>query len=179
MAMDPAYPGPTSPMIGAQLRTAAEAVHGAVFTRLEQAGFGDLRPAHFALMKFPGPHGVRPTELAAHVGLRKQALNPLLRELETLGYLHRTADGDDGRGRVLHLTERGFALARIMRETLDDVETGMRERLGTVGFDAFVHAVGQVGEAAQDAARQQPHSAAGPARAARRRRPVPHRPGSA
>lgn len=62
------YPGPTRPMLGARLRTAAEAVHAAGYARLVAAGFDELRPAHFALVKFPGPHGVRPTELAAHVG---------------------------------------------------------------------------------------------------------------
>lgn len=69
MVIDPAHPGPTQPMLGARLRAAGEAVHAALYARLAEAGYGDIRPAHFALLKFPGPHGARPTELAARVGL--------------------------------------------------------------------------------------------------------------
>lgn len=45
------------------------------------------------LFRFPGPQGMRPTELAGHVGLSKQALNHLLNELESLGYLTRQEFG--------------------------------------------------------------------------------------
>jgi len=55
--------------------------------------------------------------------LRKQALNPLLNELEQLGYLQRTSDDEDRRGRIVWLTPRGMSLMRIMRETLEEVES--------------------------------------------------------
>ncbi|MFC5994415.1 MarR family winged helix-turn-helix transcriptional regulator [Pseudonocardia hispaniensis] len=132
------YPGPARPMIGARLRAATEAVHAAGHARLIAAGFDELRPAHFALLKFPGPHGVRPTELAGRVGLRKQALNPLLNDLEAWGYLRRSDDDRDGRGRVLWLTERGFALVRVLRETLEEIESGVRDRFGDVATERFM-----------------------------------------
>ena len=140
------YPGPVQPMLGARLRVAAEAVHDAVHRRLAAAGFDELRPAHFALLKFPGPHGARPTELAARVGLRKQALNPLLNDLEAWGYLVRT-DGD-GRGRVVQLTERGFALVRVLRETLDQIEAGLRGRMGDCAVEGFLAVLDEVSEVA-------------------------------
>lgn len=138
------YPGPVAPMLGARLRVAAEAVHAAGYRRLAADGYDELRPAHFALLKFPGPHGVRPTELAAHVGLRKQALNPLLNDLESWGYLVRTGDEGDGRGRVVQLTERGFALVRTLRETLDDVEAALRARVGDAAFEGFLAVLDEV-----------------------------------
>src|SRR5882757_2586589 len=149
---DPTYPGPTSPMIGAQLRAAAEAVHQAVYDRLAQAGHHHLRPSHLALLKFPGPHGARPTELAARVGLRKQALNPLLNDLEELGYLQRTSDDEDRRGRILWLTPRGMSLMRIMRETLEEVESQLSDRLGAAGLRDLHLTLGLVGEIAREVA---------------------------
>jgi DNA-binding MarR family transcriptional regulator len=143
-----AHPGPTRPMLGARLRVAAEAVHAAGHRRLVEAGFDELRPAHFTLLKFPGPHGVRPTELAAHVGLRKQALNPLLNDLETWGYLVRGGDTDDRRGRVVRLTERGFALVRTMREALEDMEAALRERVGERALEEFLAVLDAVPEIA-------------------------------
>lgn len=138
-------------MIGARLRTAAEAVHAASHARLIAAGFDELRPAHFALLKFPGPHGARPTELAGRVGLRKQALNPLLNDLEAWGYLHRAGDDRDGRGRILRLTERGFALVRVLRETLDEIESGLRDRVGDVAVDHFLAVLDEIPAIAADA----------------------------
>lgn len=131
-------------MIGARLRTAAEAVHAAAHARLTAAGFHELRPAHFALLKFPGPHGTRPTVLAARAGLRKQALNPLLNDLEAWGYVRRGNDGQDRRGRVVRLTERGFALVRVLRETLEEIESGLRDRFGDVAVDGFLTVLDEI-----------------------------------
>jgi DNA-binding MarR family transcriptional regulator len=152
-AADAGYPGPVRPMLGARLRTAAEAVHAAGHARLAAAGFDELRPAHFALLKYPGPHGARPGELAARVGLRKQALNPLLNDLESWGYLVRTGDDRDRRGRVVRLTGRGFALVRVLRETLEAIESGLRERAGDAAVDEFLAVLDEVGQVADAVAR--------------------------
>lgn len=146
MAIDFAYPGPTVPMLGARLRTAAEAVHATLYRQLVDLGFDDIRPGHFALLKFPGPHEARPTELAARVGLSKQALNPLLNELETLGYLRRLQDDGDRRGRVVHLTPRGMALVRALRETLEAIEARLCERVGQEAYKQFLHVLDLVDE---------------------------------
>jgi len=166
------YPGPVRPMLGARLRVAAEAVHAAGHQRLAAAGFDELRPAHFALLMFPGPHGARPTELAARVGLRKQALNPLLNDLEAWGYLVRTGDDGDRRGRVVRLTERGFAMVRVLRETLDEVEAGLRARVGNAALDGFLAVLDLVPEVAGAAGQRTQTAASGdpaPGSAASRR----------
>lgn len=148
LAAKTGYPGPVRPMLGARLRTAAEAVHAAGHARLIAAGFDELRPAHFTLLKFPGPHGVRPSELAARVGLRKQALNPLLNDLESWGYLVRTGNDQDRRGRIVYLTERGFALVRVLRETLEEIESGLRARVGDSALNGFLAVLDEVGQVA-------------------------------
>ncbi len=130
----PSYPGLTAPMIGARLRLAAERSHALLYARLRDAGYSDLRPAHFALFQFPGPHGVRPVELAARLGMTKQALTPLLNDLERFGYLERRRAPDDGRGRVLWLTERGLAFVGAIKEIMTGIEAEWSERLGADRF---------------------------------------------
>lgn len=130
----PPYPGLTAPMIGARLRLASERAHALLFARLRAAGYDDLRPAHFALFQFPGPHGVRPVELATWLGTTKQALTPLLNDLERLGYLERRADPGDGRGRVLWLTARGLAFAGAIKEILTGIEAEWSQLLGADRF---------------------------------------------
>lgn len=126
----PPYPGPAEPMLLARLRLASERGHAVLFARLRELGYGDIRPAHLALFQFPGPHGARPIELAARLGTTKQALNPLLNDLERFGYMQRRPDTGDKRGRVLWLTERGLAFAGAIKAILMEIEEEWRERFG-------------------------------------------------
>ena len=124
------YPGLTEPGIGALLRLASEATHRVLLERLHAAGFDDVRASHLELFRFPGPQGARPTELADHVGLSKQALNHLLNELESLGYLTRQAAGADGRHRVVRLTSRGLAFAAAAKSAVLAIEDELAMILG-------------------------------------------------
>src|SRR3954453_19135976 len=82
------------PMIGALLRTPWEAGQRQMLERLHEHGFADLDFAHLNVFQSPGPQGARPSELAARLGMTKQALNYLLGELERLDYLRRQPDPD-------------------------------------------------------------------------------------
>src|ERR1700746_4019950 len=82
------------PLIGALLRIPWEAVQQHMLERLHERGFDDFDRAYFAVFQYPGPEGARPTDVAAQVGISKQALNYLLRELERLGYLKREPHPD-------------------------------------------------------------------------------------
>jgi DNA-binding MarR family transcriptional regulator len=124
------YPGLTEPRIGALLRLASEATHRILLQRLHAAGFDDVRASHFELFKFPGPEGMHPTELADHVGLSKQALNHLLNELESLGYLTRQTTGTDGRHRVVRLTDRGLVFAAAVKAAVLAIEDELTIILG-------------------------------------------------
>ena len=122
------------PLIGAQLRLAWEAVQRRMLDGLRAAGFGDLDAPHLRLLQYPGPQGLRPSELAARVGMSKQAVNYTLGELEARGYLSRRPDPGDARSRRIELTERGEAAGRTMREAVAEVEREWAERLGADRF---------------------------------------------
>ena len=128
------YPGLTEPRIGALLRLASQATHRVLLQRLHAAGFDDVRASHFELFRFPGPEGMHPTELADHVGLSKQALNHLLNELESLGYLTRETTSEttstDGRQRVVRLTDRGLAFAAATKSAVLAIEDELTMILG-------------------------------------------------
>src|SRR5512133_1469644 len=95
------------PLIGALLRIPLEAVQRQMLERLHEHGFTDFDAAFLNVFQYPGPQGARPTELAARLGVSKQALNYLLGELERLGYLERRPDPDDQRSKRIALTPRG------------------------------------------------------------------------
>lgn len=51
-------------------------------------------------------------------------------ELEQLGYLERRDDPEDKRSRRIELTERGYAVRRIMRESVARIEGDLQRELG-------------------------------------------------
>jgi DNA-binding MarR family transcriptional regulator len=122
------------PMIGALLRVPWEAVQRHMLQRLHERGFDDLDAAHLSVFQYPGPQGVRPTELAARLRISKQALNYLLGELERLGYLERWPDPDDLRSKRVALTRRGTSVVRVIREAVSEMETAWADRLGPDRF---------------------------------------------
>jgi DNA-binding MarR family transcriptional regulator len=124
-------------MIGALLRAPWEAVQRRMLERLHEAGFADLDSAHMNVFQYPGPQGTRPSELAARLGMTKQALNYLLGELERLGYIGREPDPDDLRSKRVVLTDRGTAAIRVIREAVAEVETTWSQQIGPERFAEF------------------------------------------
>lgn len=122
------------PLIGALLRVPWEAVQQHMLRRLHERGFDDFDPAYLAVFRYPGPQGARPTDVAAQLGVSKQALNYLLRELERLGYLEREPHPDDLRSKRIVLTERGGAAVSVIREAVAEVEAAWTEQLGARRF---------------------------------------------
>ena len=122
------------PLIGALVRRPAEAVHLRILREASDAGFTDLVPAHLAVLRYPGPNGRRPSELAAECGATKQAMNYLLGQLERLGYIDRRDDPDDQRSKRVHFTTRGEALQRSIRRTVTEIEAELEAELGTTSY---------------------------------------------
>jgi DNA-binding MarR family transcriptional regulator len=121
-------------MVGALLRMPVDAVWGRILSELHEAGFTDLVPAHMSVLRWPGPQGRRPSDLAKQAGMTKQAVNYLLRQLEELGYLERHDDPDDQRSKRIELTKRGRAATENVRRTVRKIEREWERELGADGF---------------------------------------------
>ncbi|MEV7690437.1 MarR family winged helix-turn-helix transcriptional regulator [Streptomyces bungoensis] len=101
-------------------------IHEGVVAR----GFADLRPAHgFAFARL-APGGASVTELAAHLGVTKQAASQLVDEVVRKGYAERRPHPGDARARLVVLTERGRACTRAAEEAAAEVVEGWAELLG-------------------------------------------------
>ena len=121
-------------LIGALLRVPAQAIQRRIITELNAAGFEELRVPHMAVLQFPGPDGVRPLALAERAGVSKQAMNQLLRSLESLGYIARSDAPDQGRTRIVRFTRRGHAAYSKIYDILRDVESEWASELGPKRF---------------------------------------------
>lgn len=123
------------PLIGALLRMPVDAVHGRMLAGLRADGFTDLSAAHLPLLRYPGPENRRPSELASDARMTRQAMNYLLGELERLGYITRREDPEDRRSKRVHLTERGQAVVRSIRGTVQRIEAEWKDELGVERFN--------------------------------------------
>jgi len=107
-----------------------DAIRQRMLDDIHGAGFTDLVPAHAAVLRYPGPQGRRPSDVAAESGMSRQAMNYLLGELEQLGYLVRRDDPTDKRSRRIELTERGVAVRQVMRDSVLGIEAELERELG-------------------------------------------------
>ncbi len=123
------------PLIGALLRIPLDAVRRRMLERLHEHGFDDLDPAHLTVLQYPGPQGMRPSDLAVQLRISKQALNYLLGQLESGGYLERRPDPDDLRSKRIVLTKRGTKVAHVIREAVAEMEATWSKQLGRERFD--------------------------------------------
>lgn len=118
------------PLLGALMRMPVDEMRARMLAALHAQGFDDLIPAHMIVLRYPGPDGLRPVEIAARSGMSKQALNYLLGQLEDAGYLERVDDPDDRRSKRVRVTDRGYAAIEVMRAAVAEVEKEFRLAFG-------------------------------------------------
>jgi DNA-binding MarR family transcriptional regulator len=104
------------------MRMPVDEIRRRMLAALHEQGFDDLIPAHLIVLRWPGPDGLRPVEVAEQTGMSKQALNYLLGQLEETGYLERVDDPDDRRSKRIRVTKRGWAAGKVMRAAVGEVE---------------------------------------------------------
>ena len=121
-------------LIGALLRVPAQAIHRRLIQDLNASGFDDLHLPHIAVFQFPGPDGFRPGVLAERAGISKQAMNQLLRSLESLGYIVRSDSPSEGRSRIVRFTRRGHAAYARIYDILQTIEQEWKAELGPRAF---------------------------------------------
>jgi DNA-binding MarR family transcriptional regulator len=98
--------------------------------RVRAAGFTDIRPGHGCVFGTIEPQGSRLTDLAQRARMTKQSVGEATSDLEHRGYVERVPDPNDGRVKIIRLTERGREAQAIGRRLIDDVEREWAERYG-------------------------------------------------
>jgi DNA-binding MarR family transcriptional regulator len=122
------------PYVGALFRVVWLWVREQLYVGVVAAGFDDLNAAHVGLWRYPGPEGLRPSQLADRVGITKQSVNDLLGHLEGHGYLVRVPDSADGRARVIQLTAKGRRLEATIYASAGAAQLRIAEILGPRRF---------------------------------------------
>lgn len=113
-------------LLGTTLRIGIDRLH----ERLAEAGFKDLRPAHgFAFARL-SHDGATASQLGEHLGITKQAAGQMVDYLEQRGYVARVVHPEDGRAKLVVLTDRGRTCIALATKTMDDVARDWSRRTG-------------------------------------------------
>ena len=89
-----------------------------------------VRPAHTSLFPHLDFEGIRLTDLAARVGVSKQAIGPLIDDLAALGMVERIDDPADGRAKRIRFSRLGYAALMQGLGVLRDIESGLAIAVG-------------------------------------------------
>ncbi len=138
------------PLFGALLRMPLEVILRRMLDALAAKGFDDIVPAHFAVLRYPGPDGDRPSDLAARANMSKQAMNYLLGQLETLAYIERRDDAEDRRSKRVYTTARGEAAREVIRAEIAAVEREWARALGREDLEQLRTLLQRLGAAISD-----------------------------
>ncbi|XVV17304.1 MarR family winged helix-turn-helix transcriptional regulator [Actinoplanes sp. CA-131856] len=108
-----------------------------LFRRSADAGFGDLRPRHGAVLAHLDEDGLRQNDFVRLAGRNKQTIATIVDELEALGYLTRVTDPSDRRAKLIMPTERGRKLMELSDRVVADLEAEYAARVGREAYEQF------------------------------------------
>ena len=95
------------------------------------AGRAKLRQAHTRLFPYlTNRDGIRITDLARRLGVSKQAIQPLVAELDNAGVVVVRVDPADGRALRVHLTDAGASAFASGNAILKAIEAELESALG-------------------------------------------------
>jgi DNA-binding MarR family transcriptional regulator len=117
-----------------------------VHMRSRSAATGtQLRPSHMRLLSLTPPAGMRVTDLAARVGMSKQALGEFVATLQRAGLVEVAVDERDRRVRLVRPTPAGRRLQRIVESAIADTEQQWRDEVGEQRWATFREVLAQIG----------------------------------
>ena len=90
--------------------------------RLTDRGWSNVRENYgFVLLAARGP-GIQASEIAALMGVSKQAASKLVEAMERAGYLHRAPHAEDQRAKLVTLTTLGDELLEAVEDIYAELE---------------------------------------------------------
>ncbi len=102
----------------------------ALRSRLAARGWPEMTPAQSLVFASIDLDGTRPSELARRIGVSRQAVHQTIAELVELDLLTLTADPVDGRAKLVVVTDAGRRNISAARESLTEIESELRARIG-------------------------------------------------
>lgn len=123
--------------VGRLLLQAHRAFSAHAVAKLHARGYPGLTLAHIGSLPHLEMEGTRITTLAERVGITKQGMGSLIRDLERQGFVARVMDPSDRRATLVHLTDAGLRFMRDAIAVTRELEADYAALLGPAHLDAL------------------------------------------
>jgi DNA-binding MarR family transcriptional regulator len=97
---------------------------------LTEGGHEEARPLHGFALQAIGPHGSTTSEVGRRLGVSKQAAAKTVASLESVGYVRREPDPQDGRAVRVLRTARGEEMLTLSAQFFEDFRARLTDALG-------------------------------------------------
>jgi DNA-binding MarR family transcriptional regulator len=104
-----------------------------------------LRPSQLRLLSLTPADGLRVTDLAARVGMTKQALGEFVATLQDAGLVEVTVDQRDRRVRLIRPTPAGQELQRVIESAIAEIERRWAAEVGPERWATFRAVLAEIG----------------------------------
>ena len=104
-----------------------------------------LRPSQLRLLSLTPAGGMRVTDLAARVGMTKQALGEFVATLQDAGLVEVTVDQRDRRVRLVRPTPAGQELQRVIESAIAGIERRWAAEVGPERWATFREVLAEIG----------------------------------
>ncbi|MGW0854219.1 MarR family winged helix-turn-helix transcriptional regulator [Streptomyces sp. NPDC002690] len=98
-------------------------------SRLDAAGYAELRPVHGLVFQVLHGPGLTSSELAERLGVTKQAAGQIIDDLEKRGYLERRPHPAGGRRKLVVLTGKAMEHLAVAARILNELEGQLARQL--------------------------------------------------
>ncbi len=116
------------------LGMAFQLVLSAFVSRLDAAGYAELRPMHGLVFQVLHNQSMTSSELAEQLGVTKQAAGQIIDDLEEYGYVERRPHPAGGRRKLVVLTDKSLKHLSIAGTVLHQLEAQLTRQLHDVGL---------------------------------------------
>lgn len=117
--------------MGMLLMAPAIAAVSFVNQRVRASGHEDLTDALCRAVRYTGLKGRRMIDMAQSAHMSKQNMSSLVKELVNLGYVVLADDPEDGRAKVVQLTQKGREAWDISQSAMREFEERFRGEMGS------------------------------------------------
>lgn len=104
-------------------------------SRVDAAGYAELRPVHGLVFQALGGTGATSSELAERLGVTKQAAGQIIDDLEKRGYVERRPHPAGGRRKLVVLTDKAQEHLSVAGRILHQLEGQLTKQLQEAGLD--------------------------------------------
>ena len=129
------------PPLGQSLIQAHQWLATGLLNLMHERGHSELTSAHLTFFTNLNCGMTHASDVARRMGITRQAVYKITKELQKSGILDLVDDPDDGRQKIIAMTERGERIALDARECLTIVEKHLADQIGQDNLDVLRNAL--------------------------------------